>query len=56
MLSVSQIVYVIGALLKNARIGEIFANNCDCDVSNPRRTGYIFWADIRCSNVHVPVT
>ena len=32
---------VTGALLKKARIGGMFANNCDSDVSNPRRTGYI---------------
>ena len=30
------LVYVTGALLKKARIGGIFANNCDCDVSNPQ--------------------
>ena len=44
--------------MKKARIGGIFANNCDCDVSNPRRTGYIkyHWTDIGFSNVHAPVT
>ena len=44
---VSQIVYVTDALLKKARIGGIFGNNSDCDVSNPRRTGYIkyYWTD-----------
>ena len=42
---VSQIIYVTGALLKKARIGGIFANNCDCDVSNPRHTGYIKYHD-----------
>ena len=38
---VSHIVYVTGALLKKATIGGIFTNNCDSDVSNLRRTGYI---------------
>ena len=49
----SQVVYVTGALLKKARIGGIFVNICDCDVTNPRRTEYIkyYWTDIRCSNV-----
>ena len=52
------IVYVIAALLKKARIGGIFATNCDSDVSNPPRIGYIryHWTVIGCSNVHVPVT
>ena len=55
---VSQIVYVTGALLKKAKIGGIFANNCDSDVSNTRNSEYIkyHWTDIRCSNVHAPVT
>ena len=45
------------ALLKKARIGGIFANNCDCDVSNPQHTGYIkyHWTDIGCLNVHESV-
>ena len=55
---VSQIVYVTDALLKKARIGGIFANNCYSDVNNPRRTGYIkyHWTDIGCTNVNAPVT
>ena len=38
---VSEIVYGTGALLKKAMIGGMFPFNCDCDVSNPRCTGYI---------------
>ena len=40
------------------QFGRNSANNCDSDVSNPRRTGYIkyHWTDIGCSNVYEPVT
>ena len=34
---VSQIVCIAGTLLKKARIGGIFAKNCDNDVSNLQR-------------------
>ena len=58
---VSQIVYVIGALLEKAKLGGGLAHNCDSDVSKPRRTGYIKqveypWTDVGCWNVHAPVT
>ena len=45
-------------IVEKAKFGGIFANNCDSDVSNPRRTGYIkyHWTDIGCSNVHALMT
>ena len=53
-IDVSQIVYDTGTLLKKVSTGGIFANNCDCDISNPRCTEYIkyHWTDVGCSNMH----